>query len=82
MKPKCTDEQNVHHSDQNNLVEITRNMVDAVCKVEEVVRWCKLCGAVAVDNEVDGRLMGSFVKMKFPSILKGNSNENVQGVKS
>lgn len=35
-----------------------------------VVRWCPNCGAVVIDQESDGRLFGSFVKMLFPQITK------------
>jgi len=37
---------------------------------ESVVRWCPECGVVVVDREVDGRLMGSVVKMKFPETVR------------
>jgi len=33
-----------------------------------VVRWCPDCGAVVVDLEVDGRLIGRATKMKFPQL--------------
>jgi hypothetical protein len=34
---------------------------------DEVVRWCKKCGAVVVDVEVDGRVQpGRVMPMKFP----------------
>ena len=34
---------------------------------DEVVRWCKECGAVVVDIEVDGRVQpGRVMPMKFP----------------
>lgn len=33
------------------------------------IKWCSECGAVVGDIEVDGRLMGSNFKMKFPRVL-------------
>jgi hypothetical protein len=34
---------------------------------ENVVRWCKRCGAVVVDVDVDGRTApGSFMPMQLP----------------
>lgn len=38
--------------------------------VDHVVRWCPDCGAVAIDKESDGRLMGTVVPMKFPKNIK------------
>ena len=33
----------------------------------EVVKWCRLCGAVAIDLEYDNRVKpGEVMKMKFP----------------
>lgn len=48
----------------HDLKEITRNYLDN--GVDEVVNWCKICGAVVVDEEVDGRTI--IGKMKFPEI--------------
>ena len=36
-------------------------------KNQHVVRWCSQCGAVVIDVEVDNRLMGAVVEMKFPA---------------
>ena len=36
--------------------------------VDEVVRWCRDCGAVVIDVDVDGRPQpGRVMDMKFPS---------------
>ena len=43
--------------------------VDVGYREEHVVRWCKDCGAVVVDQESDGILFGNIVKMKFPKSL-------------
>ena len=38
---------------------------------EQVVRWCRVCGSVVVDTEVDGRTMaGNIMKMKAPESYK------------
>ena len=35
----------------------------------DVVRWCRECGAVAVDHDVDGRVhAGNIMPMRFPSL--------------
>lgn len=38
---------------------------------ERVVRWCKDCGGLVVDIDVDGRTMepGGVRKMEFPGVL-------------
>lgn len=34
----------------------------------DVVRWCKICGAIVVDVDFDGRTNpGQGMKMKFPT---------------
>jgi hypothetical protein len=36
---------------------------------EDVVRWCRNCGAIVIDVDLDGRVMhGRILKMKFPRI--------------
>lgn len=36
-----------------------------------ILRWCKICGAVVIDVEVDGRLYpGELMKMHFPQLFK------------
>ena len=38
---------------------------------ETVVRWCKDCGAVVVDKDIDGRTHPGYVrKMQFPKYRK------------
>jgi hypothetical protein len=35
--------------------------------VEEVVRWCRICGAVVVDLDMDATTHpGYYLKMRFP----------------
>ena len=34
------------------------------------IKWCSECGAVVGDVEVDGRLMGSQFRMKFPRVIQ------------
>ena len=38
---------------------------------ERVVRWCRVCGSVVIDVDVDGRIMaGGIMKMKAPESYK------------
>lgn len=37
---------------------------------DRIVRWCRVCGSVVVDIEVDNRLMANQVKMKAPLITR------------
>lgn len=42
--------------------------------VEEVVRWCRICGAVVVDLDMDNRTHpGYYLKMRFPDTAYDNS---------
>lgn len=39
--------------------------------ISSVVRWCKVCGSIVVDKDVDGRTAhGKVMKMKSPEITK------------
>jgi hypothetical protein len=45
-----------------------------------VIRWCPDCGAVVVDLEIDGRLVGHSTRMRFPELayihfIGGRENE-------
>ena len=45
-----------------------------------VIRWCSYCGAIVEDQEIDGRLVGQYEKMRFPEItLNACKNKAVQG---
>ncbi len=49
----------------HNLIVISWNGPD--CE-QEIVRWCRDCGAVVVDLDADGRTNpGAILKMRFPS---------------
>ena len=42
---------------------------------EEVVRWCKRCGSIVIDRDVDGRTSpGEIMKMKTHEISKAEIN--------
>jgi hypothetical protein len=60
----CFNEKNQHIGSLKVLRRFTH------LDTESVVRWCPECGAVVVDREVDGRLMGSVVKMQFPETVR------------
>jgi len=61
----------LHNCNQGNhdLVEILRS---SGYETDEVVRWCRVCGAVVVDLEVDNRLWkpGGGLKMMAPQVAK------------
>ena len=66
MKPKCFDENNVHNGDY--LKEMAR--YDVGWNVDHVVSWCPLCGAIAIDEESDGRRFNKVVKMNWPDTTR------------
>lgn len=69
--PKCIDGDNVHQDLGDNLIVVSQFDLDLICNVTAVIRWCKICGAVVADKEVDGRLQaGAILKMSFPSYLR------------
>jgi valyl-tRNA synthetase len=54
---------------KHDLIVITSNYADGY-GAEEVVRWCRNCGAVVVDRDIDNRTrIGYFMNMKFPRII-------------
>lgn len=49
----------------HDLIEVNRAYY--LYNEDHVVRWCKVCGSVVVDIEVDGRTMaGAIMAMKAP----------------
>lgn len=53
----------------HDLIEIHRTY--NAYNEEQVVRWCKVCGSVVVDVDVDGRTKaGSIMKMMAPESYK------------
>ena len=53
----------------HDLIEIYR--VHNMYGEDQVVRWCRVCGSVVVDVEVDGRTMaGGIMEMISPQIAK------------
>jgi hypothetical protein len=54
-----------HH----DLIEVYRANNTLMPNAEDVVRWCRFCGGVVVDIELDGQLVGgpgNFLKMMGP----------------
>jgi len=52
-------------------LEVIEAVAEACPGSYRVVRWCKVCGAVVVDIDVDNRTQpGAVMKMKFPEFLK------------
>jgi len=66
-KQLCFNEKNQHIGKLERLVTVPCGWSG---EADLVVNWCPACGAVVVDEEVDGRCMGYFVKMKFPEITR------------
>jgi len=64
----CFNEKNEHIGD---LQRIGSFLIDAM-GVWASVCWCPTCGAVVIDEEVDGRRVGIFKEMKFPTLAKEN----------
>lgn len=53
-------------SDNHKLIEIMRDDYSSFGE-ERVVRWCRVCGAVVVDIDIDGRTdPGGVMKMQLP----------------
>jgi hypothetical protein len=53
----------------HELIEIYRSDVDIILGVQDIVRWCNICGAVVIDREIDGRLIpGEVLKMMGPLV--------------
>lgn len=49
----------------HDLIEVSRDYY--LYNEDHVVRWCRICGSVVVDIEVDGRTrIGAIMKMKAP----------------
>ncbi len=65
--PKCYDEKNPKTHNGDYLEEIYRFGNED--HENYVVRWCPECGAVVIDEEMDNRMCGSAVPMKFPKTL-------------
>lgn len=68
MRPKCFNEKNQHNGDY--LVELESYRADVIADVDHVVSWCPECGAIVIDNVIDGRLMRAHVKMRWPKITR------------
>lgn len=49
----------------HDLIEIYRSY--SIYDEEQVVRWCRVCGSVVIDVEIDGRIRpGGVMKIKAP----------------
>lgn len=58
---------------RHSLVELLERSSDAAPDATLVVRWCRNCGAVVIDTDIDGRTMpGDVMKMRFPSLKPGD----------
>jgi len=43
---------------------------------DEIVKWCPICGAVVIDQEVDNRVYsGRIMQMRFPKWTKQNKRK-------
>ena len=48
----------------------TIQWVSAGSNIDEVVRWCSVCGCIVVDQESDGRLLGQYKPIQGPKTYK------------
>jgi len=56
------------HNGRHDLLEVLRTYGGAP-GIETVARWCKTCGAVVVDTDIDGQVSpGDHTPMRFPTI--------------
>jgi hypothetical protein len=46
----------------------TIQWVRAGGNIDEVVRWCRVCGCIVVDQESDGRLVGQETPITGPKV--------------
>lgn len=55
---------------EHDLIEILRSGDD----LEYVARWCRICGSVVVDVDIDGRMMepGGHMRMISPQVTKAS----------
>ena len=67
---ELTDKLHKCNTGDHELIEILN--CDVGYGAEYVVRWCRVCGCVVVDEDVDGRTMkpGGHMKMIGPQITK------------
>lgn len=56
---------------RENKCDLTIIVSNPLAISEEVVRWCKYCGAVVVDEDYDGRTNPGQIKpMQFPMLAR------------
>lgn len=62
-------------SGNHDLIEISSKV--GMYSEEYIVRWCTECGAIVIDEEIDGKIMhpGGIMKMKYPKISKRTNDE-------
>lgn len=64
---------------QHKLINIISQNSSAAPDAMLVVRWCKACGAIVIDTDVDGRTFpGDVMKMKFPDKSAAEIGKAVQ----
>jgi len=52
----------------HTLIEISRT--SGGYNEEQIVRWCKFCGAIVVDSEIDNRTFpGNVMEMQFTELM-------------
>ena len=62
--------------DREGKCDLTIITTNTLAISDEVVRWCKYCGAVVVDEDYDGRTNPGFIKpMQFPTIAKDEKQD-------
>lgn len=54
--------------DNHKLVDILRANVEGVAGVEDVARWCEVCGAITVETEISGAVQAyARMSLRLPS---------------
>ena len=67
---KCTDSDNKHSP---NFLKVILKFESGSFGEEIVVRWCRCCGAITVDEQVDGRLFRP--SMRWPTYAVRSEDE-------
>jgi hypothetical protein len=60
-----------HHCNGHHDMQVVMSVGGGFPGCQTVVRWCRNCGSVAIDTDVDGRTNpGDVMLMKFPRITQ------------
>lgn len=55
----------------NELEEVYSFHLGTVGNTDAVIKWCRVCGAIVIDRDYDGRISpGAIVPLQFPDYIK------------